>query len=116
MNTDVPESNAAIDVHLHAGRCAESELRVDILGRRCAGGDECMENRVVSGVAALQTSRSVVRTVCRRMVPVHRQPMVVLRMIVIAVCVRVQQRRQSGRRNQRRDEQQRQGAVHDVSL
>jgi hypothetical protein len=45
-----------------------------------------------------------------------RQPVVVLRVIVIVVDVRVQQRRQTGRRNQRWDEQQRQHAVHTLSL
>ena len=61
-------------------------------------------------------SHPVVRTARCRVVLVSREPVVVLRVIVIVVGVRVQQRRQTGRRNQRRDEQQRQDAVHRLSL
>ena len=51
-----------------------------------------------------------------RVVLMRGKAVVVLRVIVIAVGVRVQQRRQTDRRNQRRDEQQREDAVHMPSL
>jgi hypothetical protein len=47
---------------------------------------------------------------------VGRKPVVVLRMIVIVIGVRVERGRHTGRSNQGRDEQQRQDAVHGISL
>ena len=52
----------------------------------------------------------------REVVLVNRGTVVVLRMIVIAVRMRVHQRRQAGRRDQGRDEQQRDAAMHRFSL
>lgn len=52
----------------------------------------------------------------RRVVLMRGKAVVVLRVIVIAVGVRVQPRHGAGRRDQRGDEQQRQGAVHMPSL
>jgi hypothetical protein len=42
------------------------------------------------------------------------KPVVVLRMIVIPIGVGVQRKRHARRRDQRRDEQQRQDAVHNA--
>jgi hypothetical protein len=50
-------------------------------------------------------SRSIVQWARREVVVVSRESVVVLRVIVIAVGVRVQQRRPAGRRDERRDEQ-----------
>lgn len=60
--------------------------------------------------------QSLVRVARGGVVLMRREPVVVLRVIVIAVGVRVQQRHGAGRRDQRGDEQQRQGAVHMPSL
>lgn len=61
-------------------------------------------------------SRSVVPCPRDELVAVSRESMVVLGMIVIAVGVRVQQRRSADRRDQRRDEQYYQDALHRLSL
>jgi hypothetical protein len=78
--------------------------------------DERERYRVLSRIAALQVGSSVVRMRRLRVVLVGGKPVVVLRMIVIVVDVRVQQRRHAGRRNQRRGKQQRQHAMHTLSL
>lgn len=116
MDSDVRKSNAALNRQLHVRYCGGRLLRVRglQLGRR--GTDERAGHRVISRIAALEMSPSVVRMTWRRVVLMRRGPMTVLRVIVAVVGVRVQQRRQARRHNQRRDEQQRQGAVHVVSV
>jgi uncharacterized membrane protein len=69
-----------------------------------------------SWIAPLETSQSIVGMACGSVVIMRCGPVVVLRVVVIAVGVRVQHRRPTERRNQRRDEQQRQDAVHTPSL
>ena len=71
---------------------------------------------MLSRIAALQMRFAVVRSSRWRVVLMSRQPVMVLRVIVIAVGVRVQQRHDAGRRDQRRNEQQRQDAMHMSSL
>ena len=71
---------------------------------------------MLSRIAAIQVSCPVVRSSRWRVVLMSRQPVMVLRVIVIAVGVRVQQRHDAGRRDQRRTEQQRQDAMHMSSL
>jgi hypothetical protein len=61
---------------------------------------------MLSRIAALEMSHSFVRRMVRwRLVLMSREPVLVLRVAVIAVSVRVQQRRRTERRNQRGDEQ-----------
>jgi len=116
VNTDVEVANRALELNFRNCRRREGELRIDDLNlrRRCA--DERERQDVLSRVAAHQMSRWVIRMVPCRVVLVGGQPVVVLGVVVIVVGVRVQRRRQTGRRNQRRDEQQRQDAAHTVSL
>ena len=116
MNTDIRVPNAALDLHLHAGRCGEPEFRVNRVHLRWTGPDERERHRVLTRIAALQVSSAAVRRRRRRVVPMGGRPVMVLRMIVIGVGVGVQQRHHAGRRHQRRDEKQRQHAVHPPSL
>jgi hypothetical protein len=71
---------------------------------------------VLSRIAALEMSDSIVAMASGRVVLMSGEPVVVLRVIVIVVGVRVQQRGHARGRNQGRDEQQRQGAVHTLSV
>ena len=115
MNMHIGASNAALDLYLRTWRCGEGELRVKGMSlRRCCTG-ESERNPVLSRIAALQMGHIVVGMAGRGVVLMSREPVAMLRMIVIAVDVRVQQRRHAGRRHQRRDEQQRQHS-HETSL
>ena len=116
MHPDVRVANAALDLYLRTGCCGERELRVSRVHPGRCSANECVRNCVRTRIAALQTSHSVVRMSRWRVVLMRRKAVVVLRVIVLAVGVRVQQRGETGRRNQRRDEQQRQDAVHASSL
>jgi hypothetical protein len=84
--------------------------------RRC-GAQRRERNRVRSRIACLEASERIIVMIWamrrRRVVLVHGQAVVVLGMIVVRVDVRVQQRPHMSGRNQGRDEQQRQEAVHD---
>jgi hypothetical protein len=116
MDADVRASNAALDLYFRRWRCGKADLRVNAVHLRWCGAAECVRNGVLSRITALHMSHSVVRMARCRVVLVSREPVVVLRVIVIGVGVCVQQRRQRIRRNQRRDEQRRQDTVHTVSL
>ena len=116
MNTDVCVSNAALDAHLHAGRCGKRELRVNGVHLRWRGAHERERHDVLSGIAPLQTRRPVVGMARRSVVLVGGQPVVMFGVFVFLVGVRVQHRREARGRHQRRNEQQRQGAVHTVSV
>jgi hypothetical protein len=115
VNADIRVSNAVLDLYLRSGRCGEGELRVNSMHLRRDCTDERKRNRVPSRIAARQVSSPIVR-MRRLRVLVSGKPVMVLRMIVIGVGVGVQQGHHAGSRNQRRDEQQRQDAVHELSL
>ena len=116
VNADVCISNAPLDFDLHDRCCWMSEFRVNRVHLWRRGAHEREGHDVLSRIAALQTKRSVIGVVRRRGVLVGRQPMAMLRVIVAVVGVRVEQDRHARRREQRRDEQQRQGADHTVSV
>ena len=116
MNTDVCVSNVALDAHLHAGRRGKRELRLNGVHRRWCGAHERESHNVLSGIAPLQMRRPVVGMARRSVVLMGGQPVVMFGVFVILVGVHVQQRRDARRRHQRRNEQQRQGAVHTVSV
>ena len=80
------------------------------LGRNCA--DERERYGVLSGIAAFPMGRVVVAVCDDPVMLVSREPVVVLRMIVVVVDVSVQQGHGPRRGDQRRNEQQRQRAVH----
>jgi hypothetical protein len=63
-------------------------------------------------IASLYTSDAVIGMRWRQVVFVRGQSVVMLGMIVISVVVRVQQRPYARGRNERRNEQQRQDALH----
>ena len=116
MNPDIRVSHAALDLNLATARYRDGELRMDGVHLRWRRTHERDRHGVLSRIAALQMSHSVVGIARWRVVRMSREPMMVLRMVVILVGVRVQQRRHAERRNQRRDEQQRCNAVHKLSL
>lgn len=116
MNAEVRISNSPGDLQLWNQRSRRRVLRVNAVHLWWTRTHERERYRVLSRIAALQVSRSVVRMRRPRVVLVGGRPVVVLRMIVIVVGVRVEQRRHAGRHNQRRDEQQHQSAVHQLSL
>jgi hypothetical protein len=112
MYADVRVTGAALHSYLRSGCCEDREFRRRrVHPRRCAA-NECVGNHVLSRVAAFETSRCVASTARRRVVLMSRKAVMVFGMIVIDVGVRVQQRHDPERRNQRGDEQQRQDAVH----
>lgn len=84
------------------------------LRRRCT--DEYVRNSVLPRIAALQMSYAVVLMARCRVVLMNGKPVVVLGVIVIVIGMRVEQRRHTERRDQRRNEQQCCGAVHQLSL
>ena len=112
VNADVSVSNPVLDLNLHARCCGENELRVNRVRLWRRGAHNHEGHDVLCRSAALQMRRSVIGMVRRRVVLVGRQSVVVLRVVVIVVGVRVEQGRDARRREQRWDEQQRQGAVH----
>lgn len=105
MNPDVRRAHVARDADVGPGRRRGREFRVRGVRLQRRGANECVRNRVLSRIAVLETSRSVVSCARDELVAVSRESVVMLRMIVIAVGVRMQQRRPAGRRDQRRDEQ-----------
>ena len=115
MEADVRVSHGTLDLHLHARRCGESELRGNRvhLWRRSAHEHE--RDDVFCRTATLQVSCSH-RGSRRRLVVVDGQSVVVLGVVVLVVGVRVQQRGLARRGDQRRYDQQRQGAVHTISV
>ena len=80
------------------------------LGRSCA--DERERYGVLSGIAASQMRRVVVAVCDDPVMLMSCEPVVVLWMIVVVVDVSVQQGHCPRRGDQRRNEQQRQRAVH----
>jgi len=116
VSTDVSVASGALEPNFRNGRGRQHELRVDEVNLRRRCGDEREGQDVLSRGAALQLSRSVIRLAPRGLVRVGGQPVVVLGVVVIAVGVRVQPRRQAGGRSQRKDEQQRQDAAHPLSV
>ena len=116
MSTDIRVSNGVLDRHLHAGCGRKGELRVNAVHLWRRGAHEHERHDVLCRIASLQMSRSIIRMARRGVMLVGGQPMVVVGVVVIGVSVSVQQRGYTGRRNQRRDEQQRRGTVHTVSV
>jgi hypothetical protein len=88
---------------------------IDVHLQRCST-DECKRNRVLCRIAGFQMRTCVVRGAGRLVMLMGCQPVMVLRMIVIVVNVGVQQGDRPRRGDQRRNEQQCQGAVHNLSL
>jgi hypothetical protein len=80
------------------------------LGRR--GADERKRCGVLSGIAAFQMGRLVFAVRGDTVMLVSREPVVMLGVIVVVVDVGVQQGHCPRRDNQRRNEQQRQPAMH----
>jgi hypothetical protein len=116
VNTDIRVLNAARYLHDRAGRCGESQLPVHGVHAWRRGAHEREGHDVLCRIAALEMSRSVIRMARCGVVLVGGQPVLVLWVVVIVEGVRVQRRRHTTRRNQRRDEQYRQSAVHPVSV
>lgn len=112
MNTHIHISNGGFDLQLWHERNRWPDLSVNGVDQRWICTDECGRDRVLSRIAALQVSRSVVRMRWLRVVLMSGKPVMVLRMIVIRVVVGVQQGHRAGRRNQCRNEQQCEGAMH----
>jgi hypothetical protein len=105
VNTNIRVSNAALDLHYRARRCGKGELRVNGVHLWRRGAHEREGHDVLCRIAALEMSRSVILMGRCGVVLVSGQPVMVLGVVVIVVGVRVQQRRHTRRRNQRRDEQ-----------
>jgi hypothetical protein len=112
VNADVCVSNTALDPYLRARRWGKRNLRVSSVYLRRCDADECERNPVLSGIAAFHMSCSVIRMRRLGVVLVKGKRVNVLRMIVVIIGVGVEQRPHAGSRNQRRDEQRCQGAVH----
>lgn len=112
MNTDIHTSNDGFDLQLWHERNRWPDLSVNGVDLRWIRTDECERDRVPSRIAALQVSRSVVRMRWLRVVLMSGKPVMVLGMIVIRVVVGVQQEHRTGGRNQCRNEQQCEGAMH----
>lgn len=105
MNTDIRGSNTALDLHHRARRRGERELRVNGVHLWRRGAREREGHDVLCRIAALKMRGAVIRMARCGIVLVGGQPVLVLWVGVIVVAVRVQQRRHTRRRNQRRDEQ-----------
>lgn len=116
MNADICVPHAPVGLHIRIRRGADGELRVSRVDGGRRGTHERVRNRVSSWIAPFQMSPPVVRMGRRHFVLMRRESVVMLGVIVIAVGVRVERRRQGERRKERRDEQQRQDAVHSPSL
>lgn len=112
MNTDIRISNGGFDLQLWHERNRWPDLSVNGVDLRWIRTDECERDRVLSRIAALQVSRSVARTRGFRVVLMSGKPVMVIGMIVIRVGVGVQHGHHAGRRNQCRNEQQCEGAMH----
>jgi hypothetical protein len=90
VNANIRVSNGALDLQLRRRRCGQADHRSDgvHLGWRCA--DEGEWNGVLSWIAALHMRKSIIGMSRQSVMLMDRQPMVVLRMIVIVVGMRVQ--------------------------
>lgn len=108
MNTNVRVSDGALDPHLRTRRRGKRDLRVSSVHLWRCHADECVRNRVLSGIAAFQMSIPVIIRNRHCVMLMRRQSVVVLWMVVIVVHVGVQRRHHPRRREERRDEQQRQ--------
>jgi hypothetical protein len=114
MNANVGGSNDALELSLRFWRRRQADVRVDGVHLRRSCAQERERHEVSPRIAALQMRTSVRVIRHERAMLVESRPVVVLRMIVMAVGVSVQQRRHAGRSHQRRDEQPGQDALHSV--
>lgn len=112
VNADIRIPNSRFDLQLWTQRCGRANLCNNRVMLRRSGAGERERNRVLCRIALVHTSSAVGCTRRRPVVVMDGKPMVVLRMIVIRVGVGVQHKRRARRRDQRRDEQQCQDAVH----
>jgi len=105
-----------LDCELDLGLRRECSWKVEVgvegvhLWRRCT--DEREGYDVLSGIAAFQVRRAVLMVPGDTVMFVSPKPVVVFRMIVVVVDVSVQQGQCARSGDQRRNEQQRQRAVH----
>jgi hypothetical protein len=111
MNPDIRVSNDACYMGLRIGRRRQAHLSVDGSHLRRSRTDDSERKGVPARIAALKMSESVAGRSWRLVVFMGREPMVMLRMVVICVGVSVQ-RASARHRDQRRDEQRSDGAVH----
>lgn len=116
MSTSIRLPGPALDLHLPSACSRERELRISSVHVRRSGADEREGYRVRCRVAVVQARRSVIGMARRGVVLVGGQPVMVLGMVVTVVRVRMQQRRETGGRDQRLNEQEHQHTVHAVSL
>ena len=90
MNPNFGVSNGPLDLQRRCWRGGQRDLRVDGVYLRRRGTNERERNSVLSWIAALQMRHSIIGMDRHSGVFMGRQPVVVLRVIVIAVGVRVQ--------------------------
>jgi hypothetical protein len=116
VNTNIHISNGGFDLQLWHERNLWPDFSVHGVHLRWIRTDECERDRVLSRIAVLQVSRPVAWMRWLRVVLMSGKPVLVLRVIVIGVVVDVQQGHRAGRCDQYRNEQQCEGAMHNVSL
>jgi hypothetical protein len=112
MNADIRIPNSRFELQHWCQRGGLVDVRIRVVHLRRSGADEREGNGVISRLAALQTCRYGVRMCWEAVVPMGREPMAMLGMIVIAVDVGVGGGR-TRRRRQDWDEQQSQDPVHE---
>lgn len=116
MHADIRVSNRSFDPPLWNQRRRYPDRCVCSVHERWSGTHEREGHRVPPWIAALQVTAAIFRMCRLRVVLVGGKPVMVFRVIVIVVGVGVQQRRHARGRNQRRDEQRCQGAMHTMSV
>jgi hypothetical protein len=112
VNTEIRISSGGFELQLWQERNRWPDLNVNDVDLRWIRTDECERDRVLSRIAAPQVNRSVVRVRWFGVMLVSGGPVVMLRMIVIVIGVGMEPRHHAGRRNQRRNEQHCEGAMH----
>jgi hypothetical protein len=90
VNANIGESNSPLDQQLWRRQGRQANHRVDGVHLWWGSVDECERKGVLSWIAAFDTRYSIVGMGRHCVVLMNRWPMVVLRMIVIAVGMRVQ--------------------------
>lgn len=112
MDPDVRITDRLPTLKVRRRELGDAELRDNGGNLWNRGAQRCERDRVFSRFAALNPSDALVAMRCRQVVFVRGQSVAMLRMIVIRVNVRMQQRPRARGRHQRRNEEERQDAPH----